>query len=117
MRTTKTDFELFKTYALGFVEQLGLKDWSIHFGHEHVDGVYAETLTNAGGRVATIRLSTYWDDLRPKTDAEIKRLALHEVCHVLLAPILKESKERYTTPYLLEDMEHDVIRRLENLAI
>lgn len=116
MKTTKADFELFKTCANEFIEQLGLRDWSIHFDHCDVDGSYALTTSNTGGRVATIQLGKYWDDLRPKTDGAIRRLALHEVCHVLLAPLLKEAKERYTTPYILEDIEHDVIRRLENLA-
>ena len=116
MKTTKKHFELFQSISHKYVKALGLTDWSIHYAHEQLDDLYAETRTNVGSRVATIALGTYWDDLRPLTDTELKKLALHETLHVLLAPLMKEATERYTTPYGLEQFEHDVIRRLENIV-
>lgn len=117
MRTTKKDFSLFKEYAGGYVRLLGLVDWSIHYEHCDLPENYANTITNVSGRVARIEFGKYWDDLRPKTNEELRKLALHEVLHVLLAPILKEATERYTQPYVIVDLEHEIIRRLENFSL
>ena len=116
MKTTKKDFEDFKAYGEEFIDKLGLKDWSIVFMTEDSDEVYGAAASNVGGRVATISLSKSWDERKPKTPLALRRLALHEVLHVLFAPILKEAKERYTMQYVIDDLEHDVIRRLENMV-
>jgi hypothetical protein len=116
MKVTKADFELFKQSCDKYIKKLGLVNWSVHYQHEIREGSYAVTASDCDGRVATITLSTYWDDLRIKTDHEIDKLALHEVLHIMMAPILREAEQRYTTQYVLLDQEHDIIRRLENLA-
>lgn len=115
MRTTKKDFELFKSFCSEHIKNLGLVEWSIHYNHEHVEGSYAETAWRLSAGVATITLSTYWDDLRPKTESEVRRLALHEVLHIVMAPLYAEASERYTSPIQLEVAEHSIIRRLENV--
>ena len=115
MRVTKKDYELFKTECDRFVNLLGLKEWSIHYSHEKSTDNYASTYMNRDGMVATIVLGLYWDDMRPKTEYEIKRLALHEVCHLLMNPLVAEAQERYTTEQALASIEHTIIRRIENL--
>ncbi len=117
MKTTNKDFELFKQYAAEYISKLGLVEWSVHLYHGELDGVYALTNMNSSGMVATITLSKYWDDLREKSEAQIQRLALHEVLHLVMNPLLSEAKERYTTPYQLEGIEHSIIRRLENTIL
>lgn len=116
MKTTKADFELFKKYVQEYADVLGVKDWSLHFSHDETDGVYARTMYTTNERVATIVLGRYWDDLRPKNSYEIKRLAFHELMHVVMAPLVSEAKERYTTPYMLDGVEHNIIRQLENIV-
>ena len=81
MITTNADFKLFVKECKKWCDKLGIKNWSVHYQHEHIEGDYARTYTQATGGVATIVLSDYWDDLRPKTNKEIDRLALHETLH------------------------------------
>lgn len=116
MKTTKADFELFKKYVQEYADVLGVKDWSLHFSHEEVGDAYASTTYSIDDRVAKIRLGKYWDDLRPKNSYEIKRLAFHELMHVVMAPLVYEAKERYTTNHVLDGIEHNIIRRLENIV-
>lgn len=116
MRTTKADYQSFLDSCNKYVDILGVKDWSIHYAHELVEGVYANTVTDVDGHVATIRFSKYWDDMRVKTPKEIDRLALHEILHIVFAPFLHEASARYTYPDIIRQYEHNIIRRLENLA-
>ena len=106
---------MFKSFCDKHINRLGLKEWSVHYDHSKVDDVYAQTYWRLSAGVATIILSTYWDDLRPKTDKEVDRLALHEVLHLLMAPIVAEANERYTNQSSIDTAEHLIIRRLENL--
>lgn len=117
MKTTKRDFEQFKKECAIWIEKLGLIEWSVHYDHQHIEGSYAETAWKLSAGVATITLSTYWDDLRPKTEDAIRRLALHEVLHVVMSPLYAEASERYTNPLALDTAEHLIIRRLENTLV
>jgi len=117
MRTTKKDFDYFKACANEWINTLGLREWSIHFYHGQCGETYAQTQMNTGGMVATITMSTYWDDLREKTEEQINRLAFHEVLHLLMCPLISEAQERYTTNNTLTAIEHSIIRRLENVIL
>lgn len=117
MKTTKADFEKFKDYCIEAIQKFGLLEWSVHYAHEHLDNDYASTAWKLSGGVATITLSTYWDDLRPKTDETIRRLAYHEVMHILMAPLIAEAEDRYTNQTAVDIAEHAIIRRLENVIV
>jgi len=117
MKTTKADFQLFKEACLKWQDKLGMVDWSIHYAHEFVEGDYARTYWNLSGAVATVYLSTKWDDLRPKTRDALDRLALHEVLHILVAPLTAEAEARYTDQKTIDTAEHCIIRRLENIIV
>jgi len=117
MKTTKSDFDKFKQYCSEALQTFQLIEWSVHYDHANVEGSYANTSWRLSGGVATITLSTYWDDLRPKTDDAIKRLAYHEVLHLVMAPLYAEAGERYTNQLAIDTAEHMIIRRLENLIV
>lgn len=117
MKTTKADFELFKKYCNEAVQKLGLVEWSLYYDRDNLEDAYARTYWKLAAGAATIVLATYWDDLRPKTDEEIRRLAYHEVMHVLMAPLLAEAEDRYTNQSAIDIAEHQIIRRLENILI
>jgi hypothetical protein len=116
VKVTKADYELFKNECESFIATLGLKEWQVHYSNEETDDTYARTYMNSGGMVATIVMSRSWDDMRPKDESSIRRLAFHEVCHLLMSPLCNEARERYTTLNNLEQLEHTIIRRLENLV-
>lgn len=117
MKTTKADFNAYKKHCLFWIEKLGIKNYSIHFDHRLEESMHARTYWNLGDGIALIVLSTEWDELRPKTDKELKRLALHEVMHILLAPLVNCAMDRYTTADAIETAEHSVIRQLENIIV
>jgi len=117
MRTTKKDFYLFKRCCVEWVCKLGIKEWSIHYSQEDLPNEYAITRWDLSGGVATIVLGVYWDDLRPKTNETINRLALHEVLHLLVAPLTNQAFERFTTEETMNAVEHQLIRRLENIVV
>ncbi len=117
MKTTKKDFELFKKYSQEYAEILGLSDWAIFYEHAKTrDSAYAETLWDVESHTARIILGTSWDNIRYKTDIEIKRLALHETIHVLISPLTMEAMSRYTTGERIATEEHRIVRMLEKLV-
>ena len=115
-KTTKEDFGKFKMFALDWQRRLGLTSWSLYFDRKKEDmrDTYACCYWDMGSQLATIVLTTDWDDLRPKNDGELERVALHEVLHVGLAELVSQAEARYTTQAAIDMAEHSIIRRLEN---
>lgn len=114
MKTTTKDFKFFKARAIKYQSLLGLMSWALYFNHEEVEGAYAVTAWSTNDMVASIRLATEWDDMRPKSNHELDRLALHEVLHVLLAPLVSEAEYRYASQDSILAVEHSIVRVLEN---
>lgn len=115
MKTTKDDFELFKKEARKWQSKLGLTNWALYFKQKDVKDCYARTHWHVGSMAATLEFCTKWDDYRPKNAHEIDKLALHEVLHVLMAPLISEAEYRYTTNDAIETAEHSIVRSLENM--
>lgn len=116
MRTTKADFQLFQRSCEKYLSTLGMAEWSVFYDHTDCGDTYAQTHWKLSGGVATIVLNTQWDELRPKSDVEIERLALHEVLHILLAPLIAEAEDRWANQDAIEIAEHAIVRKLEKLV-
>jgi hypothetical protein len=116
-KTTLKDFQLFKDCADRWIQKLSICNWAFYYEHKKLDGKYAETIWSSVDMIATIRLSKDWDDLRPKNDTEIDRLALHEVLHVLLAPLVSQAEWRYASQDGIITVEHSIVRSLENMLL
>ncbi len=116
MRTTKAEYEAFKSYCVDYQTTLGLKNWGLYFEHTKLKTAYAQTAWSTNAMAATIKFTTNWDNTRPKNDLEIKRVALHEVLHVLLAPLVSEAEFRYSTEDAIQMAEHSIVRQLESLV-
>ena len=116
-KTTRSDFLLFKDCVKEYQIKLGLTDWKIAFTIDSslVDA-YASTSWNLRAYIATMFFTGEWDDMIPKNYENIRRIALHEILHLLMAPLTNEARERYTTESLIESIEHNIIRRLENIV-
>jgi len=117
MKTTKADFETFKAAAKTWQTKLGLMDWALYFDHKLLEDEYARCYWANSDKTATIVLSTHWDKLRPKTNQEIERAALHEVLHLMFAQYCAQAEARYTTRDALESAEHSIIRQLESVLL
>jgi len=113
MRTSKADFEKFKGYCLKWQRELGLDDWHIYVFHKPIKDSFADTATSVSGRGATIQFNTTWHD-RPLSDKEIEECALHEVMHIVTAPLINEARARFADEYSMEAAEHAIVTRLTN---
>jgi len=112
MKTTKQDFEKFKTFVYEWQRELGLDDWHIYIYHKKIDA-FANTTASTSGRGVTIILCTSWED-RQINDVELKECALHEVLHIVTAPLNNEAKARFADEYTLDAAEHSIVTRLTN---
>lgn len=115
MKTTRADFELFKKYCVEYYDKLGLREWTVYYKHARTNDAYASSAWLLSGMIATITLCTDWDTLRPKNEAELRKLALHEIMHILMSPLVAEAEDRYANETAIRIAEHSIIRRLENI--
>ena len=112
--TTSKHFEVFKKEVLRWLEIFGLKDWDVSIEHKEVEeDSRAICVSQVGGQLATISLSTDWD-IKP-TDDNLQVHAFHEVCELLLSHMDSLARERTILPRELEVARHSVIRVLENV--
>lgn len=114
-KTTKQDYKYFKSRVLHWQKELGQVDWAIHFKHEKLNGMFAETRMANDSHVAVVSLSSNWED-DVVSDEQLNRTAFHEVLHVVMSDLVSEAKARYAVEYDIDRAEHAVIRILENLV-
>jgi len=117
MKTTKAHYLAFMKYAKEWRVKLGLTNWAVYYAHGKTEGSYAETGWKTSAAVAAITLSTDWDDFNEPTLPELRRLALHEMLHVLMAQLISEAQDRYATQLAIETAEHSIIRQLEEVIL
>ena len=118
-QTTSDDFKLFKQYALGWRDFLGLQGWALHFAHEEanerngLNGNKAMVEMNRSGMVATIWLNKNWEGDEPTNEA-LCQCALHECLEILLRPLLVLAEARFNVDDAdIEYEKHRIIRTLE----
>ena len=116
-KTTKKDFELFKSETNYWIDRFNLREWSfwiVHRDFEGLSNILAWANHNWAGRSATIGLSINWED-SDINDYNICRSGFHEVCELLLIDIrsIAEIDICETQKYELEKSIHSAIRRLE----
>lgn len=117
MRTTKQHYLDFQKYAKKWQEKLGVSNWAVYFYHRSLEDAYASTAWQMSGAVATMTFCTNWDNGRELNDAELERVALHEVLHLLMAELISQAEARYTMADSIEIAEHSIIRRLESVLV
>ena len=118
MKTTKEHYELFKAECIKWNDAFGLKDWDVCFSHDD-RGTLATCYSNAMTMRCELNLSTEWVGYEEGdiTDEEIKRVALHEVCHQLFAELTDMVLKRIATEEAQLKEEHRIIRRLGKVLI
>lgn len=115
LKTTSKHFEEFKRYHTEYLTRYGLLQWRVEYRHAALDESYAETETKYMGKCATITLATEWTKSRPPTSAELRRVAKHEVNHLLLNALYWHAKSRYIQPDTLNEAEEAIVRTLDQL--
>ena len=108
---------MFKKEAQKWLDYFGMKDWSIYYAQEKLDGIRAQCSFNCVGGVATLILNTSWDEKDDSfvTNKIVKRTAFHEVCELLLGRLNNMASQRFNLDEMsVEEEIHRIIRILEN---
>jgi len=113
MKTTKADFEYFKSKCELWLEVLSLASWEVYYVHEKDDENMAGCFIHYAGRKATISLSTNWRS--PVTKEELSRTALHECLELLMLPLQSQAQARVWDSIEYDREHHTVIRTIEKL--
>lgn len=110
-KTTRADEDYFVKRVRHWVRELHLGDWKIEAYRKKLEDMSAacEMWHDAHGAHIMINTEFASQPTRPWLD----RLALHEVCHVLLCDLKRLINSRTVTDSMVETAEHAVIRRLE----
>lgn len=115
MKTTKTDFRLFKRECGKWLARLGLLDCRIDFVHKDLGN--EETMATMFPCDPTQK--QYTIVLNKKnfcptfSENEIKRTAFHEIAHVFLFDIETNGKLRWGSDFAFDMAIHAAINRLE----
>ena len=120
MKTTEAHFKIFKIECEKWIARFGLTDWFVDFYHED----WSESCGEGDawcrwvkeGRAASLCLNTSLENIDGKSaPAFLRRLAVHEVAHILFARIQDLAKSRFVEVREIEEEIHVIIRRLENV--
>lgn len=116
MKTTKEDFEIFKVECKKWINFFGLTDWMIGFLHVKDGESLAWVELDNDNSVATVYFNKEWIDNKVfyKED-EVRLIAFHEICEILLAGLDFYTRERFNVSEdgLLQ-ARHKLIHILEN---
>jgi hypothetical protein len=82
MKTTKAQLAIFQKECERLIEVLGLKRYAYYYGMQELGERQAVTCMNVGGGVMTLLLNDEYDE-----DFNPKRIAKHEMAHVLTAKL------------------------------
>lgn len=115
MKTTAKHFKEFKRYHAEYLTRYGLLQWAVQYRHAPDDEGYACTEPKFKGKVATVTLATDWGSVRPVNSKELRRVAKHEVNHLLVFSLYWHATARYISPDTLEEAEHAIVRTLDQL--
>jgi len=114
-KTTAEDFKIFQEEVDKWQKILGLLDWQIHTEQQKLNH-RASCYTNHSGRIATLTLAVTWDNYgTPPGEQEIRRVAFHEICELLLAPLILCAESRYVVAGDIDSCAHKIIRTLEHV--
>ena len=85
MKYTRKDFVKYKKCIEKLAVIFGMVDYELRFKHEPTEDSYAEVEYDQNTRDACFKLTT--KELPDNQYAELKRLALHEFLHIVLADL------------------------------
>jgi len=116
VKTTKKDFEVFKKECKKWIDIFELNNWEIMFIHSKRADNRAWINPSTDPRLVKIALGAEWINLEPDTISvnDIKRVAFHEICELLLEPLGYLAECRFITETEIEPARHDIIGKLEN---
>lgn len=111
-KTTQRDFEVFKAEVSKLLKKYHVIDWRIRFSMEEMPDNNAECCTRVIYKTCLFRINT---NIYLYSDEEIRQIALHEVCHLLIADISDLAYIPFKTEDQVEQATETVAHRIGNL--
>lgn len=116
MKTTKKQFNLFKSECLRWADKFGLDGWRLDFYLEKLKGAQASVTRSYEGCVAEVRLDTEIKiDDDGNYDQVVKESAKHEMIHALLGNLSALASSRYVQGDEIYKAEEELVRKLEKI--
>ena len=118
MKTTKANFEYYKSECTKWINYFGLVGWDIDYEHSdknNFDTLYLSYIARDGieHRRCTFGLTVDWDKTKI-TKNEIAKCAFHEVLHLMFARIEDIGESRYISRSEISEELHNLIAIFEN---
>lgn len=110
----KRDFILFQREFKVWQERLGLTGYKVYFRYEHLDSCFASIKVGWDNMVAVVTFNSSISK-EDKPDLAIKKVALHEALHLLLARVNQCAKRRYVTEDQIFEADEEAVNKLERL--
>lgn len=114
IKTTKADFEFFKSECRRFHKQWGVTCWEILFSWKKIPGRLAEVNMVYESGIAAIDFTTEWENSKINREC-ITRVAKEEILHILMGRFSCLASSRHVREEELEAAEHEAIRMLEKI--
>jgi len=111
----KKQIRYFQERVDHWINGFGLSEWQVWKESQDLEDAYGQCQADLNGKTAIIVINPLWD-YEPK-DADLDRVAFHEVCELLLWPLHHIASERFVSENEWESQRHTVIRRLENAIL
>jgi len=114
MKTTKKQFAEFEEACHKWIDFFGLKDWEVDIKHSRLpdEDTNSQVTRDYDAKYACVIFNT---DLGNKfKDDDFKKVAFHEICHILLGELGDLAGRRFITPDELVNQEHTIVHRLCN---
>ena len=111
-KTTKKDFKEFKAECEKWIDYFSLNDWDIYYRIDSDNDCRGACTADSISGIAIIGFGREFVGEPEKF--EIKGVAFHEVCELLLSPMRILGENRYVTEEEMETERHRVIHILQN---
>lgn len=120
MKTSKKDLDIFITEVKRLMKDWELNNWQVAFEHKRLIDTNARIKPQLGDYKATFALSTdisYGPPfINEQTKEEyIKKLAQHEVIHLLLSRLSVVGQSRYITDAEQEEAEEELVHKIMHI--
>lgn len=112
MKTTRKQFELFKSECRKWIDRFQLNDYDIYFEWGELDGSDARSRIQGHCGNSVIALGKEINFLDRNQNEYIKEVAKHEVIHCLFARYSGLAKDRYINEGELDNEEEHLVRKL-----
>lgn len=107
------EFKIFKDEFLYWANIYGLKGWEFIFKYEDDPENRACIQRDLEARIVVVSLADEWIGL-PPDEFNLKRVAYHECCELLLSKLVDLCMERSITEKQVTEEIHNIIRIFEN---